>query len=60
MDGKAETIQADRNKRYDCPTCGRLLFVGFLAKSSIIQVKCHNRRCGNKVGGNFITVAAAS
>jgi hypothetical protein len=50
----------DKAKRFDCPTCGRLLFVGDLKAGSVIEVKCHNRKCGNRQQGNLVTVVAAS
>lgn len=55
-----EAVRVDKAKRFECPTCGRLLFVGHLAQGSLIQVKCHNRKCGNRVEGNLVTVVAAS
>jgi hypothetical protein len=53
-------MKADRKEQYRCALCGHLLFVGHLAPGSLIEVKCHNRKCQSNVTKTMVTVAAAS
>lgn len=53
-------MKADHKKQYRCASCGHLLFVGTLAPGSLIEVKCHNRKCQTNVAKTMVTIAAAS
>lgn len=49
----------DTAEEWRCPSCGRVLFKGTLGEGSRIQVKCHDRRCGNIVNQRLVTVVTA-
>jgi hypothetical protein len=53
----------ERLQRFICPSCGdetKPLFKGKLERGSVIEAKCHNRKCPSNKERTLVTVIAAS
>jgi hypothetical protein len=55
--------ETEKLQSFVCPSCGderKPLFKGQLAKGTVLEVKCHNRKCPSNTARTLVTVIAAS